>query len=245
MATLHSSTTPQQAREDRRIVTRALKLLETQMRKPGENITGTKQVRDYLRLLLVEEEREVFVCLFLNTQHRLIEVERMFYGTLTHTSVYPREVVKRSLHHNAAAVIFAHNHPSGLAEPSKADLQLTSALKEALQLVDVQVLDHIVVGGSAAVSLAELGQLGVAESRDQNQGATLHFINKASDATHLGLTSLHDLNSLFSAISSAAEKETDAFRLAGMGQYLCDDWARLLDAEHKEFIAMADKVKAS
>lgn len=244
MAALHSSTTPPQACEDR-TVSRALKLLETQMRKPGEAMTGAKQVRDYLRLLLAGEEREVFVCLFLNAQHRLIEAERMFYGTLTHTSVYPREIVKRSLQHNAAAVIFAHNHPSGEVKPSKADLQITSTLKEALQLVDVQVLDHFVVGESAAVSLAELGQLGTAESCDQSQGAPLHLINRASDAAHFGLTSLHDLSALFTAIRSAAEKETPAFRLAGMGQYLCDDWANLLGAEHKEFVAMADKAKAS
>jgi DNA repair protein RadC len=97
--------------------------------------------------------------LFLDAQNRVIATEELFSGTLTQTSVYPREVVKRALHHNAAAVIFAHNHPSGVAEPSRADELLTKALKEALALVDVKVLDHFVVAGNVAVSFAERGLL--------------------------------------------------------------------------------------
>jgi DNA repair protein RadC len=106
-------------------------------------LTSPQQVRDYLRLKLGGLTREVFVVLFLDAQHRVTGQEELFAGTLTQTSVYPREVVKRALHHNAAAVIFAHNHPSGVAEPSRSDEVLTKALKDALALVDVQVLDHL------------------------------------------------------------------------------------------------------
>lgn len=117
------------------------------------------EVRDYLRLAFAKEEREIFVGLFLDAQHRLIEAETLFFGTLTQTSVYPREVVKRALFFNAAAVLFAHNHPSGIAEPSKADEYLTKSLVSALGLVDVRVLDHFVVGGAQVTSFAERGLL--------------------------------------------------------------------------------------
>jgi DNA repair protein RadC len=120
-------------------------------------LSSPEQVRDYLRLQLGNLPHEVFVALFLDAQNRLIGTEQLFSGTLTQTSVYPREVVKRALHHNAAAVIFAHNHPSGIAEPSRADEMLTRALKEALALVDVKVLDHFVVAGNTALSFAERG----------------------------------------------------------------------------------------
>ena len=116
-------------------------------------------VRDYLRLLLHARPHEVFVAVFLDAQHRVVASEELFRGTLTQTSVYPREVVKRALHFNAAAVIFAHNHPSGVAEPSRADEALTVALKQALALVDVRVLDHFVVAGDGALSFAERGLL--------------------------------------------------------------------------------------
>jgi DNA repair protein RadC len=115
------------------------------------------RVRDYLNLSLRNETREVFVALFLDAQNRLIADETLFHGTLTQTSVFPREVVKRALRHNAGAVIFAHNHPSGLAEPSRADELLTRALRESLALVDVRVLDHVIVAGHATVSFAERG----------------------------------------------------------------------------------------
>jgi DNA repair protein RadC len=115
-------------------------------------------VRDYLRLALGGRPHEVFVCLWLDAQHRVIDFEEAFRGTLTQTSVYPREVVKQALTRNAAAVIFAHNHPSGLAEPSAADEALTRNLKEALGLVDVRVLDHFIVAGRAVpLSFAERG----------------------------------------------------------------------------------------
>lgn len=115
-------------------------------------------VRDYLRLKLAALPHEVFWVLLLDAQNRLIVAEELFRGSLTQTSVYPREVVKQALAHNAAAAIFAHNHPSGAAEPSRADELLTRALKDALALVDVKVLDHFIVAGTAQpVSLAERG----------------------------------------------------------------------------------------
>ncbi len=125
----------------------------------GSALSSPQSVRDYLRLKLQERPHEVFVAVFLDAQNRVLAVEELFRGTLTQTSVYPREVVKRALHHNAAAVIFAHNHPSGVAEPSRSDEALTQALKQALALVDVKVLDHFVIGGGAAMSFAERGLL--------------------------------------------------------------------------------------
>jgi DNA repair protein RadC len=116
-------------------------------------------VRDYLRLALARPDREVFLALLLDAQHRIVASEELFHGTLTQTSVYPREVVKCALRHNAAAVIFAHNHPSGIAEPSHADELLTRSLKSALSLIDVQVLDHFIVAGSRILSFAERGLL--------------------------------------------------------------------------------------
>ncbi len=116
-------------------------------------------VKDFVRLHLSTRPHEVFAVLFLDAQHRLLEFDEMFRGTLAQTSVYPREVVRRAMSHNAAAVILAHNHPSGLAEPSRADEFLTQSLQKALGLVDVRVLDHLVVGRDAVVSFAERGLL--------------------------------------------------------------------------------------
>jgi DNA repair protein RadC len=120
---------------------------------------STTRVKEYLRLQIGGREHEVFVVLFLDAQNRLIRLEELFRGTLTQTSVYPREVVKRALDLNAAAVVLAHNHPSGAAEPSRADEFLTQTLKSALGLIDVRVLDHLVVTRSEAVSFAERGLL--------------------------------------------------------------------------------------
>jgi DNA repair protein RadC len=128
-------------------------------RRAGVAMSAPGAVRDYLRLLLHARPHEVFVAVFLDAQHRVVASEELFRGTLTQTSVYPREVAKRALHFNAAAVIFAHNHPSGVAEPSRADEALTAALKQALALVDVRVLDHFVVAGDGALSFAERGLL--------------------------------------------------------------------------------------
>lgn len=117
------------------------------------------RVRDYLRLQLAAREHEVFAVLFLDAQHKLIRFDEMFRGTLAQTSVHPREVVRRALALNAAAVVLAHNHPSGLAEPSRADELLTYTLKQALALVDVRVLDHVIVARGSTVSFAERGLL--------------------------------------------------------------------------------------
>ncbi len=125
----------------------------------GNALNSPAAVREYLRLRLQALPHEVFVALFLDAQNRVIGIEELFRGTLTQTSVYPREVVKRALHHNAGAVIFAHNHPSGVAEPSHADETLTQALKQALALIDVRVLDHFIVAGSGVLSFAERGLL--------------------------------------------------------------------------------------
>ncbi len=125
----------------------------------GDALTSPAQVTDYLRLLLKHKSHEVFGAVFLDAQNRVIAWEELFRGTLTQTSVYPREIVKGALGCNAAAVIFAHNHPSGVAEPSRADEMLTRQLKEALALVDVRVLDHFIVAGSRVLSFAERGLL--------------------------------------------------------------------------------------
>ncbi|HUP96254.1 MAG TPA: DNA repair protein RadC [Burkholderiales bacterium] len=125
----------------------------------GAALSSPQAVRDYLRLKLQGKPHEVFAAVFLDAQNRVLGVEELFRGTLTQTSVFPREIVKRALHYNAAAVIFAHNHPSGVAEPSRADEALTQTLKHTLALVDVKVLDHFVVGGDSAMSFAERGLL--------------------------------------------------------------------------------------
>jgi DNA repair protein RadC len=116
-------------------------------------------VKDYLQLQLGQRPHEVFAVLFLDSQHRLIALEELFRGTLSQTSVYPREVALRALHHHAAAVVLAHNHPSGSVQPSRADEVLTQTLKTALGLLDVRVLDHVIVGPGQALSMAEQGLL--------------------------------------------------------------------------------------
>ena len=121
--------------------------------------TSPETVSSYLRLQLQGRKQEVFAALFLDSQHRLIAFEELFHGTIDGAAVYPREVVRRALEHNAAALILAHNHPSGVAEPSDADERITRRLREALALVDIRVLDHIVVGAGVSVSLAERGKL--------------------------------------------------------------------------------------
>lgn len=159
MAALHSSISTK-ARENR-VIYRALAILENRMREPDPQLTTPDAVRDYLRLLLGDLDREAFACLFLNSQNQLIEAEILFYGTLTQTAVYPREVVRRALQLNAGAVIFAHNHPSGLPEPSQADMHLTCALIDALRLVEVKTLDHFIVARRDLFSFAENCLLGV------------------------------------------------------------------------------------
>jgi DNA repair protein RadC len=143
------------------IIAAALNILEEQAARYGCNdvLGSPTSVKDFLRLRHMGKEYEVFDVLFLSAQNRLIAAEEMFRGTLTQTSVYPREVVKRALALNAAAVIFSHNHPSGVAEPSAADRLLTDALRNALNLVDVRVLDHIITAGASTLSFAERGLL--------------------------------------------------------------------------------------
>jgi DNA repair protein RadC len=136
----------------------ARRSVKEQMRN-GSALTSPGAVRDYLRLALSGREHEVFICMWLDAQHHVIDCQEAFRGTLTQTSVYPREVVKAALKRNAAAVIFAHNHPSGVAQPSQADELLTRNLREALELIEVKVLDHFIVAGHQAISFAERGLL--------------------------------------------------------------------------------------
>ena len=130
-----------------------------QLVQRGTEMNSPSVVRDYLTVKLAAYEHEMFAVLFLDNQHRLIEFVEMFRGSIDSASVYPREVVKEALARNAAAVILSHNHPSGWVEPSEADKRITNRLKEALSLVDVRVLDHLVVAGARAVSFAERGLL--------------------------------------------------------------------------------------
>ncbi len=125
--------------------------------KREATLGSTRDTKDFLQAQLRDRKNEVFGVLFLDNRHRVLEFEELFQGTLNGTAVYPREVVKRALKHNAAAVILVHNHPSGVAEPSRADELLTTRLKEALTLVDVRLLDHLVVGDGEMVSFSERG----------------------------------------------------------------------------------------
>ena len=147
-----------QSGEAQSVLAAAHEILTTRM-KHGDALNSPATVRDYLRLLLHDREHEVFVVVLLDAQNRVLTTEELFRGTLTQTSVYPREVVKVALRHNAAGVIFAHNHPSGVAEPSQADQLLTTSLKQALALVDIKVLDHFIIAGTAALSFSERGLL--------------------------------------------------------------------------------------
>ncbi len=140
------------------VIAAAIRILERRVRH-GDCLSSPQAVREYLQLTIGDREREVFVAVLLDAQHRVLAIEELFAGTLTQTSVYPREVVKCALRHNCAAVVLAHNHPSGVAEPSQADQVLTETLKRALALVDVKVLDHFIVGQGAAMSFAERGLL--------------------------------------------------------------------------------------
>ena len=125
----------------------------------GDSLNSPEATRTYLCAQLAGYDHEVFACLFLDNQHRIIELEELFHGTIDGASVYPREVAKRALYHNAAAVILAHNHPSGLTRPSQADQQITDKLKQALGLLDIRVLDHFIIGDGQPYSFAEHGLL--------------------------------------------------------------------------------------
>jgi DNA repair protein RadC len=143
---------------DDNLIAQALAILARRI-YAKDTLAAPGAVRDYLRLLLAGREHEVFVAVLLDAQNRVLSCQELFRGTLTQTSVYPREVVKVALAANAGAVIFAHNHPSGCSEPSRADELLTQQLKSALALVDIKVLDHFVVAGGESLSFAERGLL--------------------------------------------------------------------------------------
>ena len=139
------------------IIEKALRILESRMRRPENYFTTPKDTMDYAVLRLAQRQRESFCVLYLNNRHGLIKCEELFQGTIDGASVHPREVVKAALRANAAAVILIHNHPSGDPEPSRADQTLTRRLVDALRLIDIRVLDHLVVGGTETVSFAERG----------------------------------------------------------------------------------------
>lgn len=141
------------------IIDQAMQLLAQHLRTPGELFTRSQIAKDWCCLAMAGQEREVFMVLYLDNQNRLLESETLFLGTLNCTTVHAREVVKAGLRHNAGAVILAHNHPSGDVTPSRADHDITDALERALNLVDIRVLDHVIVGGSRVMSFSEQGLL--------------------------------------------------------------------------------------
>lgn len=148
--------------DDRIIIKEAIRLIQSKLKTPGASLTSPDLVRDYLILHLAQLEEEHFSLILLDTKHRVIGFKNLFQGTIDSASVFPRVIVKTALAYNAAAVILAHNHPSGNTEPSDADISLTKRLKESLALIDVRVLDHIIVGGCSqtlTVSFAERGLL--------------------------------------------------------------------------------------
>ena len=142
---------------ERQLVADAIRCLEARYQVSGDCLDSPETTRNYLKLMLYGLGYEVFAVLYLDNRHRVIQYRELFRGTIDGASVHPREVVKEALHWNAAAVILAHNHPSGVAEPSQSDLRITKRLKEALDLIDVSVLDHLIVGEGDGVSLAERG----------------------------------------------------------------------------------------
>jgi len=144
---------------ENQMIEEALHILDRRLFTRGPSLTSPDAVASYLKLHLAPQEHEVFGVVFLDAQHRVLAFEVLFHGGIDGASVYPRQVVKRSLAHNAAAAIFVHNHPSGCTEPSQADRVLTLRLKETLALVEVRVLDHFIVGEGRPLSLAEYGWL--------------------------------------------------------------------------------------
>lgn len=144
---------------ERSVIDAALAILGRYLGEPGALFDSPGAVREFLRLHLGAEKTEVFAVLYLDSQNRAIAFETPFNGTLAQTSVYPREIARAAIGHNAAAVILAHNHPSGVRRPSRADEALTATLKAALALIDVRVLDHFIVTGDGCTSMAELGLL--------------------------------------------------------------------------------------
>lgn len=151
--------TPIPSPSDSSLVISALRYLETQLRYGGDLLTNARDVCAYLQLHLAEEKNEVFAALFLDNKHRLLVFEKLFYGTINEAMVYPRRILQKALEYNAAAILFAHNHPSGQCEPSTADSELTKKLRTILKVIDVNVLDHIIVSYPYSYSFAEHGLL--------------------------------------------------------------------------------------
>ena len=145
--------------QENQVIAEAKDLLHQRLQTSNQVFSAPRVAKDYLCLQLSAEQREVFSCVFVDSQHKFLAYREMFVGTIDGCTIYPREVVKAALKENAAAVIFAHNHPSGVAEPSQQDIRFTHKLKDALLLIDIRVLDHFIVGGSRVVSLAERGLL--------------------------------------------------------------------------------------
>ena len=143
--------------DERALIDQAIACLEARYQVSGEALTSPDATRDYLKLRLMGVPYEVFACLLLDNRHRVIQYRELFRGTIDGASVHPREVVRLVMESNAAAVILAHNHPSGVAEPSQADLRITERLRDALALLDVRVLDHLIIGEGRGASLAERG----------------------------------------------------------------------------------------
>lgn len=144
---------------EQRIIRRAMRLLEKYQRQPAEQFLSASCTKSWLQLYLARQEREVFVVLYLDNQHRLLEHETLFLGTISHTEIHPREIVKSALRYNAAAVLIAHNHPSGITDASEADKRITSRIVNALDLIEVRVLDHFIIGNNEVLSFAEQGWL--------------------------------------------------------------------------------------
>ncbi len=149
----------QNIQAENRKISEAMYILCRRMKRKGDVLNDTSNVKKFLHLRFHNRENECFCALLLDSQHQLIHFEEISIGTIDEARIYPREVVKLVLKHNAAAVIFAHNHPSGKAEPSQADICITEKLKNALELIDVKTLDHFVCGNTEIVSLAEIGKL--------------------------------------------------------------------------------------
>ena len=167
---------------ERSLIQRALKTLDRHLHEPGVAFTSTHAAREWLILNMAGLEREEFRVLYLNNQNQLIAGETLFTGTINRTEVHPREVIKRALYHNAAAVVLAHNHPSGEVTPSKADRLITERLVQALALVDIRVPDHLIVGGSQVFSFAEHGLLN--PSPLQPHHTCFHFYLLSSEVSH-------------------------------------------------------------
>ncbi|WP_242513268.1 RadC family protein [Halochromatium salexigens] len=150
---------PELDTDDQQLVARAIRCLEARYQVSADCLSSPELTRQYLKLCLYGLTYEVFAVLYLDSRYRVIQYRELFRGTINGANVYPREVVRECLHWNASAVILAHNHPSGITEPSQADVQITQRLQAALGLIDVQVLDHLIVGDGEGVSLAERGVL--------------------------------------------------------------------------------------